>query len=284
MAKKQKARPSALQCAEAESKAEIERVYEWFKANSPKVRPSFIERVCQLADASNPISQELLDEGVRRRVDANRIRRMFVVAETAKDFEKQDAVKFLLENWEYLNHMDDAACENQFGLPLDAIARWRTAHPGREPRPGEIWRWAEKRADDESARSEEILLKEQAREIALRKRNTNPPPRDETELREVFQMWRQADWRDERSWPTSAQVKLWTGLSQDEILKVAKKGRWGHRNVYRGGACRSKRGGRPPEQILPRGVANIVLRIAKSFPALSVEAEKLARFLSKRKT
>jgi len=260
---------AAISEARLEHKKEIGKLALLIEKTTSAPSLGFLGKVRSLANrGAKSIPPALIAEGMRRGGDA---------WELYRAFENHDRKK-LLSLFDRLALSDDVACEKAWGLMPGDAEQWQNAHPGRTARPGEVWRWTADRQDVADTARNEAALRLSAAEIASSDRDMAPPREDDFQA--VFEMLRRKDWRERNFWPSVAQVKGFFSMPRKRVLIVAKSGRWGARDVWRGAACRGKKGGRPPVRLSPRALGKVLRVFAKAHPHLSAEAERLARYLS----
>lgn len=173
------------------------------------------------------------------------------------------------------------------GLLAEADEEWRREHPGREPGPGEVFRWENARQlaidaerDEWQAREDAAAAREKAMEAARMNRDMLPPVPSRAEIEATFAGWYRKNWDDRLQWPTVDELRMSLALPSSLILRVAKVGRWGARNVWRGGPSGVKRG-RPPWRVSPAGLAQVLRSFGARNPCFAEKAAALAGHLKK---
>lgn len=194
----------------------------------------------------------------------------------------------------------DGAFENALSLMTGDVERWKTKHPGRDARPGEVWRWVHDEQEKADAEEETKALKARATEIAWHDRDIVPPCPDDEEILCWFETLKRTDWKDRYQWPTVNRVRQCLAMPRKEILKIAKSGRWGNRDVKElpqreprvetlaKGSYPPRRVelvtvAKPPETHLsPLALAKVLRRFAAEHPSLKADALALAKALSQK--
>jgi hypothetical protein len=182
------------------------------------------------------------------------------------------------------NACADAAMEEAFkaddegtGEWQAVITIWKQEHPGKMPKPGEVFRWQE--AGQKASDAERAAAGLKARQKAAGDRDITPPVPLGDELATALESFRQISWKDREQWPTIDDVRVSTGMSGRELGRILKGGRWEKRNVWKGSGCKSSRGGQPPHKISPVGMRLIVRAFLKKGKMPVDRARELLEFL-----
>ena len=261
---------AAISAARREHDTEIKKLALLIAETTTAPPIGFFGKVLRLANrGEKSIPPALIAEGVRLDVDARELYRAF------ENFDHKKQLSLFAR----LGLADDILCEKEWDLKREN-KQWKKAHPDRAARPGEVWRWTVARQEREDTARNEAVLRDRASEIAFRDRDLIPLSPGDKGFRDAFKMWERKDWSARERWPTVNRVKDMLAMSRKQIMAAAKSGRWPKQNIYLGAACQSKKGGRPPEKLSPRGVAQVLLAFERLHPHLSAEAKQLASYLS----
>jgi len=176
------------------------------------------------------------------------------------------------------------------GLFAEAEEEWRRENPGREPGPGEVFRWEIARQaaidaerDTYAEREEKMEARAEAFEAARANRDRLPPVPSIEEIEETFLGWFRKNWGDRQAWPTVDDLRMSLALPRGFIQKTAKAGRGGKDHVWPGGPA-GVSGGRPPGRVSPAGVAKVLRAFAARHarhPSFSEKSERMAQHLDK---
>ena len=124
----------------------------------------------------------------------------------------------------------------------------------------------------------EAAARLRAQELAYQNRDMTPPV-SEVEIADSIQWLAGRNWRDAACWPNSESMRRYFGLSRKVLMRVAKGGRWGERDVGTGFREHARRRGRPKEALSPRAVAKVLRHVAGEWPGVAEVALDLARKL-----
>jgi hypothetical protein len=124
----------------------------------------------------------------------------------------------------------------------------------------------------------EAAARLRAQELAYQNRDMTPPV-NEAEIADTIQWLAGRNWRDAACWPNSESMRRYFGLSRKVLMRVAKGGRWGERDVGMGFREHARRRGRPKEALSPRAVAKVLRHVAGEWPGVAEMALDLARKL-----
>jgi len=287
---------TAIREAERKRENEIVKLAAFFKENDENSEPAFLVRVGMLVKRGVQIPpKEILREGLDRwNVDVRALWRAWEECFNGKGFAVVQPFS------DELSMRDDAACEMKWELMPGDAERWQNEHPGRSARPGEVFRWLENQQEKADAERGTKVLKEQATEIAWRDRDKVLPCPDDEEFLRVLETWQRIDWKDRYQWPTVNRVRQCLAMPRKEILKIAKSGRWGPRDVielpqrtWRGvnlpegsnppRLVEAVNVAKPPEAHLsPCALAKVLRRFAAKHISLKANALALAKALYKK--
>jgi hypothetical protein len=175
----------------------------------------------------------------------------------------------------------DAAMEGIPGVvrSADRVA-WMKSHAGRQPRPGEVFRWMLVEQERGDIERDEAAMVAHAKDEARRDRDRMPPRLEASELRASLKRLERMPLDDPAAWPTVSGLKDMLGMSRGRIVAAATKGRWGSRNLHRGEPSKHV-GGRPQVRVAPRGVFLVLLALKEIRPEVSAEISSVVRRLKK---
>jgi len=201
----------------------------------------------------------------------------------------------------------DAAMEGIPGVvrSADRVA-WMKAHAGRQPLPGEVFRWMLVEQERGDIERDEAAMVAHAKDEARRDRDGLLPRPEASELLASLKRLERMRIDDPAAWPTVNGLKDMLGMSRGRIVAAATKGRWGSRNLHRGGPSNPKRGikvrrrrlkdgkmkwvwvdalkhvgGRPQVRVAPRGIVLVLLALKEIRPEVSPEISSVVRRLKK---
>jgi len=290
---------AAIALAEREQMVERDKWHkdneEWLKENWQAPMPGFFWKVAELANRKEEeIPQSLRAKGELLGVNAREL-----LTAWEKYFDAKGMVS-LEPHWDQLSRRDDALCEKEWGLMTDDAEQRKSEHLGNDARPGEVWRWVHDEQEKADAEEETKALKARATEIAWHDRDIVPPCPDDEEILCWFETLKRTDWKDRYQWPTVNRVRQCLAMHRKEILKIAKSGRWGNRDVKElpqreprvetlaKGSYPPRRVelvtvAKPPETHLsPLALAKVLRRFAAEHPSLKADALALAKALSQK--
>jgi hypothetical protein len=158
---------------------------------------------------------------------------------------------------------------------------WLAEHPGKTPKPGEVFRWQEARQKASDAARVSVSAKLKAKAKAANDRDITPPALECDEVAVALESFRRIQWGQRERWPTIDDVRVSTGMSRRELGRVLNGGRWKARNVSRGAGSKSPRGGRPAVKVSPVGMQRIIRAFLKKRKLPLDRAQKLLDFLGR---
>lgn len=156
---------------------------------------------------------------------------------------------------------------------------WRSASPGKTPKPGEVLRWQEARQRKVDGERAAMARRLKAREFAAVDRDITPPVPLDDELAAAFQFFQEIPWSKRERWPTIEDARMSTGMSQRELRLILKGGLRSSRNVWRGAVCTRAKGGRPAERISPVGLQRIIRAFLKKGKLPKKQADQARELL-----
>jgi hypothetical protein len=158
---------------------------------------------------------------------------------------------------------------------------WLAEHPGKTPKPGEVFRWQEARQKASDAARASVSAKLKAKAKAANDRDITPPALEGDEVAVALESFRRIQWGQRERWPTIDDVRVSTGMSRRELGRVLNGGRWKARNVSRGAGSKSPHGGRPAVKVSPVGMQRIIRAFLKKRKLPLDRAQKLLDFLGR---